>query len=571
MSIDYEQQTRDLKDSLCIEKVIGAYVHLQQKFGGKYIGLCPFHDDSHPSMHVHQGKQIFKCFACDAGGDVFSFIQQYERCSFVDAVKLLRERWGNGSEPLVMHTPRKVEKKPVVELTPAQQEAIEAANIRFLKSLSGFHPEVASQYDPYFLQGLSTGVDNFNLSSKSDTSGTIAGEMPHLKGADAGTDGGGLDKSMDSGMKLSGVKAVEPSGKYHPDCHGIAQTYIDYEVGMAGMSVTHGFSAMAGRIIFPIRDAGGRLVGFAGRTTFNPTQEEKKNVQKYLNSKSDGLYKKSETLYGLFQAGNAIRNEGFCFLNEGYKDVLSMVAAGYPNSVAQCGAAFTNEQALLLKQYTNRVAVLMDADERGREIAAKAIHVLQSNGLQTCDLVLPPGEDPDSLFRRLGRQSFRAIIRESQLTDQIQSTTPKSAPPLHEPHQHETRNQAASTTSAISKGESHSQAIQSDATNKDQHSHLTQSDISLNAPDSLIGSKDAAGQGQGSLTEAPEEFGTLISDRPRLEAREAELRKQIGKLYDKRFITGAGPDRIQLNIDLMHLHTQLKQIGKQLNRPKVWH
>ena len=541
MSIDYEQQTRDLKDSLCIEKVIGAYVHLQQKFGGKYIGLCPFHDDSHPSMHVHQGKQIFKCFACDAGGDVFSFIQQYERCSFADAVKLLRERWGNGSEPLVMHTPRKVEKKPVVELTLAQQESIEAANIRFLKSLSGFHPEVASQYDPYFLQGLSTGVDNFNLSSESDALGTISGEMPHLKGADAETDGGGLDNPMDSGMKLSGVKAIEPSGKYHPDCHGISQTYIDYEVGMAGRTVVHGFSALAGRIIFPIRDAGGRLVGFAGRTTFNPTQEEKKHVQKYLNSKSDGLYKKSETLYGLFQAGNTIRNEGFCFLNEGYKDVLSMVAAGYPNSVAQCGAAFTNEQALLLKQYTNRVAVLMDADERGREIAAKAIHVLQSNGLQTCDLVLPPGEDPDSLFRRLGRQSFRAIIRESQLTDQIQSTTPKS--------------------------ESHQHAVQSD----NQHSHLVVSDTSLNAPNSLIGSKDAAGQGQGSLTEAPEEFGTLISDRPRLEAREAELRKQIGKLYDKRFITGAGPDRIQLNIDLMHLHTQLKQIGKQLNRPKVWY
>ncbi|OCW94393.1 hypothetical protein A9168_06630, partial [Macellibacteroides sp. HH-ZS] len=472
-------------------------------------------------------------FACDAGGDVFSFIQQYERCSFVDAVKLLRERWGNGSEPLVMHTPRKVEKKPVVELTSAQQEAIEAANIRFLKSLSGFHPEVASQYDPYFAQ----------------------------------TNGTGLDKPMDSEMKLSGVKAVEPSGKYHPDCHGIAQTYIDYEVGMAGMSVTHGFSAMAGRIIFPIRDAGGRLVGFAGRTTFNPTQEEKKQVQKYLNSKSDGLYKKSETLYGLFQAGNAIRNEGFCFLNEGYKDVLSMVAAGYPNSVAQCGAAFTNEQALLLKQYTNRVAVLMDADERGREIAAKAIHVLQSNGLQTCDLVLPPGEDPDSLFRRLGRQSFRAIIRESQLTDQIQSTTPKSDAHQHGSLQYETRNQAACDIPTISKDEPHLQAVKSN----NQQSHLVESDTSLNTPDSIMGRKEAVVQGQEIPTEAPEEFGTLISDRPRLEAREAELRKQIGKLYDKRFITGAGPDRIQLNIDLMHLHTQLKQIGKQLNRPKVWY
>ena len=258
---------------------------------------------------------------------------------------------------------------------------------------------------------------------------------------------------------------------------------------------------MAGRIIFPIRDAGGRLVGFAGRTTFNPTQKEKKQVQKYLNSKSDGLYKKSETLYGLFQAGNAIRNEGFCFLNEGYKDVLSMVAAGYPNSVAQCGAAFTNEQALLLKQYTNRVAVLMDADERGREIAAKAIHVLQSNGLQTCDLVLPPGEDPDSLFRRLGRQSFRAIIRESQLTDQIQSTTPKSETHQHGSLQHEIRNQAACDIPTISKDEPHLQAIQSDATNNDQHSHLIQSDISQNASNSLMESK-----------EAPEEFGTMISE-----------------------------------------------------------
>ena len=80
MSIDYEQQTRDLKDSLCIEKVIGAYVHLQQKFGGKYIGLCPFHDDSHPSMHVHQGKQIFKCFACDAGW--LNFATAWPRPSF---------------------------------------------------------------------------------------------------------------------------------------------------------------------------------------------------------------------------------------------------------------------------------------------------------------------------------------------------------------------------------------------------------------------------------------------------------------------------------------------------------
>ncbi len=480
MSSNYKEQINELKDSLRIEDVIGAYVHLEHKAGGKCVGICPFHDDSHPSMSVHKGKQIFKCFSCDVGGDVFAFIQKREQCSFADAVKILRERFAGGSVPLIMHTPRKVESKPKPELTPAQLEALEAQNHRFLLTLYCFHPDLAEvgEWDE----------------SHSPT------QLDSINGVD-------LDTTQPTSA-LTGVKAIEPSGKYHPDCRGIAQTYVDFEVGMAGRSVPHGFAAMAGRIIFPIRDANGKLVGFAGRTTFNPTQEQKKHIKKYMNSSSDGLYKKNETLYGLFQASNAIRNEGFCFLNEGYKDVLAMVAAGYPNSVAQCGAAFTNDQALLLKKYTSRVAVLMDADERGRNIAAEAIKVLQKNGIQTCDLVLPPGEDPDSLFRRLGRKSFRAIIRESQLTDQIQSTTPKNE-------------------------------------------EIPQSKVETE--------------------EKIQEEAILGSDRPRLEAREVELQQQIDKLYNKRFITGYCPDRIQLNIDLMNLHSQLKQIAKQLNRPKVWY
>ena len=487
MSTDYKEKINELKDSLRIEDVIGAYVHLEHKAGGKCLGICPFHDDSHPSMSVHKGKQIFKCFSCDVGGDVFAFIQKREQCSFVDAVKILRERFAGGSVPLIMHTPVKLQSKPKLELTPAQQEALEAQNHRFLLTLYCFHPELADV-------GELAEVPDLDISR--DDSKNV------------GSIGTNYNDSKGSSSNLTGVKAIEPSGKYHPDCRGIAQTYVDFEVGMAGRSVPHGFAAMAGRIIFPIRDANGRLVGFAGRTTFNPTQEQKKYVKKYLNSSSDGLYKKSETLYGLFQASNAIRNEGFCFLNEGYKDVLAMVAAGYPNSVAQCGAAFTNDQALLLKKYTSRVAVLMDADERGRNIAAEAIKVLQKNGIQTCDLVLPPGEDPDSLFRRLGRKSFRAIIRESQLTDQIQSTTPKVV-------------------------------------------EILQSKVETEAK--------------------VQEEVMLASDRPRLEAREVELQQQIDKLYTKRFITGSGPDRIQLNIDLMNLHSQLKQIAKQLNRPKVWY
>ncbi|MDD4403430.1 MAG: CHC2 zinc finger domain-containing protein [Parabacteroides sp.] len=520
MSTDYKEQINELKDSLRIEDVIGAYVHLEHKAGGKCLGICPFHDDSHPSMSVHKGKQIFKCFSCDVGGDVFAFIQKREQCSFVDAVKILRERFAGGSVPLIMHTPVKVQSKPKLELTPAQQEALEAQNHRFLLTLYCFHPDLAdvgeldipTGFTPQASLTSQTSLPSRQLENHPPTQLEIAStdtnEVVPLDSEEVGSIGTNYNDSKGSSSNLTGVKAIEPSGKYHPDCRGIAQTYVDFEVGMAGRSVPHGFAAMAGRIIFPIRDANGRLVGFAGRTTFNPTQEQKKYVKKYMNSSSDGLYKKNETLYGLFQASNAIRNEGFCFLNEGYKDVLAMVAAGYPNSVAQCGAAFTNDQALLLKKYTSRVAVLMDADERGRNIAAEAIKVLQKNGIQTCDLVLPPGEDPDSLFRRLGRKSFRAIIRESQLTDQIQSTTPKNVEILQPKVETEAKVQ---------------------------------------------------------------EEVMLASDRPRLEAREVELQQQIDKLYTKRFITGSGPDRIQLNIDLMNLHSQLKQIAKQLNRPKVWY
>jgi DNA primase len=532
MSSNYKEQINELKDSLRIEDVIGAYVHLEHKAGGKCLGICPFHDDSHPSMSVHKGKQIFKCFSCDVGGDVFAFIQKREQCSFADAVKILRERFAGGSVPLIMHTPRKVESKPKPELAPAQLVALEAQNHRFLHSLYGFHPDlaevgewdeshsptqldsingatlVAVQSNVGFVETNEVVSSNPLMVASSDTRDDAPLDSKEVGSANVGSLETKYNDSKGSSSNLTGVKPIEPSGKYHPDCRGIAQTYVDFEVGMAGRSVPHGFAAMAGRIIFPIRDANGKLVGFAGRTTFNPTQEQKKYIKKYMNSSSDGLYKKNETLYGLYQASNAIRNEGFCFLNEGYKDVLAMVAAGYPNSVAQCGAAFTNDQALLLKKYTSRVAVLMDADERGRNIAAEAIKVLQKNGIQTCDLVLPPGEDPDSLFRRLGRKSFRAIIRNSQLNDQIQSTTPKNE-------------------------------------------EIPQSKVETE--------------------EKIQEEAILGSDRPRLEAREVELQQQIEKLYNKRFITGSGPDRIQLNIDLMNLHAQLKQIAKQLNRPKVWY
>ena len=539
MNDDYKKQIEQLKDSIRIEDVIGAYVHLKHKASGKILGLCPFHDDSTPSMHVVAKKKYFKCFACDEGGDVFSFIQKKENCSFAEAVKIIRDRWGgpsfqneqregnsvphkhkviqhvrtegssgsnehgdhgsdqherrsvqhvrtegssvsgehedDGSVPLIMTAPQKFTPKPAPEeASPALLAAMEAANLNFLKTMSGHHPELAYKGDPAF----------------------------EFAGVSHETHAPCLD--------FAGVKPAVPTGKYHPDCYGIVQTYVDFEVSMAGRSVPRGMERFAGRIIFPIRDENGRLVGFSGRITFDPTPEQKKKTSKYMNSSTSALFKKSHLLYGMHKAGNFIRNEGVAFLVEGYKDVIAMVAGGFPNTVAQCGAAFTQEQAQLLKKYTKRVAVLMDADERGRDIAAAAIQMLQKNGIQTSDLVLPKGDDPDSLFRRLGRQAFRVIVRESQLSDQLQ----------------------VARADALQKG------IQADGIQ---------------------------------ATTSPNEEIQLGSDRPRLKVKEQELQIQIRSLNNKRFLTGPGPDRVLLNTELMKLRSQLSEVSKQLNRPAVWY
>ena len=480
-----KEEIKNLKDSLNIEDVIGTYVELEYKLGGKCLGLCPFHDDTTPSMHVHTGKQIFKCFACNEGGDVIAFISKIKSCTFAEAVNLLRQEWCNGSTPPPQHVARRekarAQKPPA---TPAQLAAMEAENVKFMRSMYGHHPALA---------------------------------------------------------RIHEVKLDDPSwmdgNKYHPDCDDITQAYVDFEVSQAKSTVPSAFKAMRGRIVFPIRDENNRLVAFAGRTTQTITDENRSYTPKYVNSQTSDLYNKSRTLYGLHLAGEPIRTETFAFLTEGYKDTLAMVAAGFKNTVAQCGAAFTDDHAELLKRYTKRVAVLMDADDRGREIAAAAIAVLHRHGMQTSELLLPPGEDPDSLFRRIGKHAFRTIVAESQLTGHLQA--------LKE-----------STGMDLASFASHTRSsLNGDSTNNGHH-YLEADGLDIN------GTERQSGNGSDAV---------LQSDRPRLMAREQELQHQMQKLGSKRFLFGQGPERMQINTELMKLRSQLSEVSKQLNRPVVWY
>ncbi|WP_278623857.1 CHC2 zinc finger domain-containing protein [Parabacteroides gordonii] len=317
-----------LKSSLRIEEVIGKTVRLERK-GVNYVGLCPFHDDHHPSLAVNSQKQTFHCFACGEHGDVIGFVQKTEHCSFTEAIKKLR---GDNGQ----------------------------ANVTPKRSINGCAK----------LQPAATG----RLSAE---------------------------------KKLQFLSSLLP---YACGNSELTPAYLDFEVGQSPVKVAREWYPMRGRIIFPIRDEAGGLIAFAGRKQAEDTSGE----PKYKNTSTADGYKKSENLYALYRAREAIVREGFAFIVEGYKDAIAMHAAGFTNTVALCGTELTGNQAALLKKYTTRLYLLLDGDKPGREAARKIALSSGENRMEITTLSLPEGEDPDALFRRLGKEAFVSLIHKYQ-------------------------------------------------------------------------------------------------------------------------------------------------------------
>lgn len=192
-------------------------------------------------------------------------------------------------------------------------------------------------------------------------------------------------------------------------CSELTPTWLDFGVGQSPCLVPERWKAMRNRLVFPVRDEEGRLAGFAARRL----SDEDRDKPKYVNSETGGLYRKSELLYGLYEAREAIRREGSVFLVEGYKDVLAMHAAGFRHTVALCGTALCTGHIALLKRYTTSVRVMLDADKAGRKAADAVVPTLAGEGMDAVRIGLPEGDDPDSLFRRLGREAFAAYVREA--------------------------------------------------------------------------------------------------------------------------------------------------------------
>ena len=343
-----------------IVDVISGYVKLQKK-GSSYFGLCPFHNEKSPSFSVSREKQMYYCFGCGAGGNVFTFLMEYENYSFQEALKYLADRAG-------------------VELPEAEysKEARERAD---QKAILLEINKVAAQY--FYVQ-LKSPQGAHALSYLKDRG--LSDEMIHSFG-------------------------LGYSNKYSNDLYQYLKSkgYRDELIVKAGLVTVderYGVSdKFWNRVMFPIMDSNSRVIGFGGRVMGDAKP-------KYLNSPETMIFDKSRNLYGLNRARSS--RKPYFLLCEGYMDVISLHQAGFSNAVASLGTALTPGHASLIKRYVKEVYLTYDSDEAGTKAALRAMPILKDVGITARIIRMEPYKDPDEFIKHLGAEAFEERIHKAQ-------------------------------------------------------------------------------------------------------------------------------------------------------------
>ena len=339
-----------------IVDVISGYVHLQKK-GANYFGLCPFHNEKSPSFSVSRSKQMYYCFGCGAGGNVFTFLMEYENDTFPEAVKALADRAG-------------------ISL-PEADESEEAKKEQGRRSrLLAINKEAAKYF--YFQLRAKQGEPGLHYLRKRQ----LTDETIHRFGL------GYANKTADDLVRYL-------KGK------GYSEELIR-EAGLCNTDEKHGmYDKFWNRVMFPIEDINHRVIGFGGRVMGD-------GKPKYLNSPETPIFDKSRNLYGLNFARSS--RKGNIILCEGYMDVIAMHQAGFNQAVASLGTAFTLGQAGLLKRYAKEVLLSYDSDGAGVKAALRAIGILKEAGLTGRVINLEPYKDPDEFIKNLGAEAFQERI-----------------------------------------------------------------------------------------------------------------------------------------------------------------
>jgi len=348
-----------VKQQADIVRVVGEYVRLK-KSGQNFIGLCPFHAEKTPSFAVHPVKQIYHCFGCGVGGDVFQFVMEMEKCSFPEAVRAAAEKCG-----IPIPKPR--------ARTPEERQANEQRT-----ALVEMHREAAE----FFARQLES---------------TAEGRAAHAYLQDRG-----LDSEAEARFGLG----YAPSGGDALYRH-LKQKYPDKLLEISGLAVRDPsgrlYDRFRRRIMFPIANQSGKVVAFGGRALGD-------EMPKYLNSPETPIYSKSSVLYHLDRAKETIRQGDFAVLVEGYMDTIGVARAGVNNVVASCGTSLTETQVKLLGRFTHRVVVNYDPDTAGQAATERSLAILLEQGYDVRVLALPGGADPDKFIREQGAEAYRKLL-----------------------------------------------------------------------------------------------------------------------------------------------------------------
>ncbi len=354
--MDFVEQ---LKSSIDIVDVVSQYVRLRKAGSTRYVGLCPFHTEKTPSFGVHTVHQFYKCFGCGAGGDAVKFVMEIEALTFYEALKLLAERYG-------IPMPKRADySDPETKLRAALYRMHEIASEMFRRALDSPGGSDARAY--LRKRGLeSATVDEF-----------------------------GLGLSERTGQAL--VRAFQREG-FTPEQMAASGLVLQREDG-SGF-----FDRFRNRLMFPIQNESGKVIGFGGRALAADDDP------KYLNSPKTELYDKSRVLYNLHRAKQAIRGTDRAVLVEGYMDVIGVSAAGVKEVVASCGTALVAQQVRALKRHSERIVVNFDPDAAGVNAAERSIQMLLEEGMQVRVLELEGDLDPDEYVKANGAGVYRARL-----------------------------------------------------------------------------------------------------------------------------------------------------------------
>jgi len=356
-----EHILNEIQDRCDIVEVVSSYIPLKPA-GRNFKASCPFHHEKTPSFVVSPDKQIFHCFGCNSGGNVFNFIREYEKIDFIDAVKMLAQKTG-------------------VKLPEYKKEKTEDDSlVGLIYSVN----DIAANYYASVLERPPTSTDIRRYVEKR-----------------------GLEEAVVKRFRLGYADSSWRSLTDYLLKRGITiDTALKAGLSLKGKDGSF-YDLFRSRLIFPISDARGKVIGFGARVLDD-------SLPKYINSPETIIYKKAQHLYGLNFAKSFIREKGYAIITEGYLDVIALHQYGINNAISSLGTALTVEQIRLLRRHSHNVVMVYDADQAGEMATLRGLDLFLEEGMNIKIATLDKGHDPDSFMRKFGPRGFNAVIKKSK-------------------------------------------------------------------------------------------------------------------------------------------------------------